>query len=96
VRTITLTDGTKIVENGAVVAGAPNLTVVSNKFTAEGGDNYVMLKTLRLVNLGISYEESLVAYLKSFPANSSGVPTVPVTDVRYAQQTGEGRFTWVD
>lgn len=93
---IELTDGTKIVTAGAVVAGAPTVSLVTTNFTAKGGDNFSMLIPLGYTNIGITYEDALVQYLRSFPANAQGVPTVPASDVRYAKQQGEGRFTWVD
>jgi hypothetical protein len=93
---IELTDGTKIVTAGAVVAGAPTVSLVTTNFTAQGGDNFSMLIPLGYTNIGITYEDALVQYLRSFPANAQGVPTVPASDVRYAKQQGEGRFTWVD
>jgi 2',3'-cyclic-nucleotide 2'-phosphodiesterase (5'-nucleotidase family) len=96
VQSIELTDGTKIVTAGAVVAGAPTVSVVTTNFTAEGGDNYSMLVPLGFTILGLTDEDALVQYLRSFPVNAQGVPTVPASDVRYAKQTGEGRFTWVD
>ncbi len=96
VQSIELTDGTKIVTAGAVVAGAPTVSLVTTNFTAKGGDNYSMLKPLGYTNIGITYEDALVQYLRNFPVDADGVPTVPASDVRYAKQTGEGRFTWVD
>lgn len=96
VQSIELTDGTKIVTAGAVVSGAPTVTLVTTNFTAKGGDNYSMLKPLGYTNMGLTYEDALAQYLRTFPKNASGVPTVPASDVRYAKQTGEGRFTWLD
>lgn len=93
---IELTDGTKIVSAGAVVADAPTVSLVTSDFTAKGGDNYSMLKGLGYTLLGLTYEDALVQYLKSFPKNAEGIPTVPASDVRYAKTTGEGRFTWIN
>lgn len=73
VRSLTLRDGTKIVENGAVVAGAPNVTVVTNSFTANGGDNYATFANIpqerktRLLDdegIALTYERTLVEYLQ--------------------------------
>lgn len=96
VQSIELTDGTKIVTAGAVVSGAPTVALVTTDFTAKGGDNYSMLKPLGYTNIGITYEDAMVQYLRSFAKNADGLPTVPASDVRYAKQSGEGRFTWVD
>lgn len=96
VQSIELTDGTKIVAAGTVVAGAPTVSLVTTDFTAKGGDNYSMLKPLGYTNIGITYEDAMVQFLRNFPKNAAGVPTVPASDVRYSKQSGEGRFTWID
>jgi len=94
VSSITLSDGQSIVSAGAVVPGAPSVTVVTNNFTADGGDNYPTLAALKKFAFGTSYEEALYEYLVSFPKGSSGLPTIPASDLRYQKVTGEGRFTW--
>lgn len=94
VKSITLTDGRAIVTNGAVVAGAPSVTMVTNNFTADGGDNYPALAALKKSAFGIDYEVALYEYLRTFPAGTAGLPTIPDTDARYKALTGEGRFTW--
>jgi 2',3'-cyclic-nucleotide 2'-phosphodiesterase (5'-nucleotidase family) len=93
VRNVTLDDGTKIVEDGVVVAGAPNVRVITNSFTAAGGDNYPALgPNPAKTNLPLSYEQSLVEYLLGFPIGGSGLPTVPATDPRYSNPNGVGRI----
>jgi len=57
VQAITLSDGRALVKDGAVVAGAPAVTIVTNQFTADGGDNYPTLQKLTKVGFGISYEQ---------------------------------------
>jgi 5'-nucleotidase len=94
VKTITLTDGRALVANGAPVTGAPTVTVVTNNFTAGGGDNYPTLAALKQSALGIDYEVALYDYLRSFPTGSGGLATIPDSDLRYKSLTGEGRFTW--
>jgi 5'-nucleotidase len=94
VKSITLADGRAIVSNGAVVAGAPSVTIVTNFFTADGGDNYPALAALKKSAFGIDYEVALYEYLRTFPAGTAGLPTIPDTDARYKALTGEGRFTW--
>ncbi|NJP07253.1 MAG: hypothetical protein HC837_17355 [Chloroflexaceae bacterium] len=94
---VALTDGTAIIENGEVVAGAPNLTIITNSFTAAGGDNYIWFASntnqtaLRGPNGKFTYEDAVVEYLRSFPV-SGDLPTVPADDARY-QPGGEGRIT---
>jgi 5'-nucleotidase len=94
VRSIILDDGTAIVQNGVPVATAPVVDVVTNSFTASGGDNYAAFDSAPLkVNFGISYEQTLFDYLNTFPS-VSGLPTVPSSDARYAP-TVNSRFFWV-
>jgi 5'-nucleotidase len=94
VRSIILDDGTAIVQNGVPVATAPVVDVVTNSFTASGGDNYAVFEGAPLkVNFGISYEQTLFDYLNTFPT-VSGLPTVPSNDARYAP-TVNSRFFWV-
>jgi 2',3'-cyclic-nucleotide 2'-phosphodiesterase (5'-nucleotidase family) len=95
VKDVTLNDGRSLVKDGVVVAGAPAVTVVTNNFTAEGGDNYPTLAKLVKVGFGVSYEQALYDYLLSFAKNSAGLPEIPATDARYNKSTGEGRFTWL-
>ncbi len=100
VRSITLSDGTPIVTNGQVVAGAPNVSIVTNTFTAEGGDNYPWLKDntnqtqlFDAQGVTLTYEQTWVDYLLSFD-QKEGLPTVPASDERY-QPGGEGRITTI-
>jgi 5'-nucleotidase len=95
VRSISLSDGRALVTAGVVVPGAPAVTLVTNSFTAEGGDNYPTLAKLTKVGFGISYEQALFDYLTSFPKNSAGLPEIPESDARYNKSTGEGRITWL-
>jgi len=94
---VLLEDGTAIVEDGEVVAGAPNIRIVTNSFTASGGDDYTTFASnsnktqlLDANGLTISYERGWRDYLKTFPVQE-GYPTVPVNDPRY-QPGGEGRI----
>ncbi len=94
VRSIILDDGTAIVQNGVPVATAPVVDVVTNSFTASGGDNYAVFESAPLkVNFGISYEQTLFDYLNTFPS-VNGLPTIPSSDARYAP-TVNSRFFWV-
>lgn len=95
VKDVILNDGRALVKDGVVVANAPVVTVVTNNFTAEGGDNYPTLAKLVKVGFGVSYEQALYDYLLSFPKNSAGLPEIPSSDGRYSKSGGEGRFTWL-
>lgn len=95
VKDVTLSDGRALVKDGVPVAGAPKFTIVTNQFTADGGDNYPTFAKLAKVGFGVSYEQALYDYLLSFPKNSASLPEIPASDVRYNKTTGEGRFTWL-
>jgi len=95
VQDISLSDGRALVKAGLVVSGAPSVTLVSNSFTADGGDNFPTLAKLTKTGFGISYEQALFDYLLSFPKNAAGLPEIPEGDSRYAKNVGEGRFTWI-
>jgi 5'-nucleotidase len=100
VRTVTLADGTPIVVGGGVQAGAPAVAIMTNSFTASGGDNYPTfaaktdrVRLLDATGSSISYEQAWREYLQSFPASGApNLPTVPASDARYAPG-GEGRIT---
>jgi 5'-nucleotidase len=62
IESITLDDGTKIVENGAVVAGAPNVNIATTNFTANNGDSYPF-RDLKGVAAGVPYQQSLYDYI---------------------------------
>lgn len=95
-----LVDGTPLITGGEPVAGAPAVALVTNSFTAEGGDNYIVLRDIpaeRKVQLfdadgvTLTYEQIWVEYLRSFPVGVSGLPTIPDSDPRY-QPGGDGRI----
>jgi 2',3'-cyclic-nucleotide 2'-phosphodiesterase (5'-nucleotidase family) len=85
-----LADGRDIVVGGALAVGAPNVRIVTNDFTAAGGDGFSMLATKPTVTLrdggglAIPYEAALRSYLLSFPVGASGRPTITASDTRYA------------
>lgn len=101
---LTLSDGTPIVRNGAVVAGAPNVTIVTNSFTAGGGDNYPWLRDnpnktqlLGTDGIALTYEEAWVEYMLRFPRKTIeglNLPTLPATDLRY-RPGGQGRIRFI-
>lgn len=99
---VTLDDGTPIIAGGTPVAGAPNVSLVTNNFTAGGGDNYPWLASNPSTTvlrdgsgLAIPYERPLREYLQSFPvAPGQTLPRVPASDTRYSPSpTGETRIT---
>ena len=97
-----LDDGTEIVKYGEVVAGAPNVDLLTNSYTAGGGDAYFWFgnntdQALLRDQSGnkLSYRQAWTDYLKSFPEKEiagQSLPTIPASDERY-QAGGEGRIT---
>lgn len=62
VRSVTLNDGTQIVANGNVVAGAPPVDIATIDFSARGGDQYPF-RGAPFTVLGVSYQQALVNYI---------------------------------
>jgi 5'-nucleotidase len=62
VREIRLDDGTFIVRDGTVVAGAPSVDVATLDFLARGGDQYPF-RGRPFTNLGVTYQQALSAYI---------------------------------
>jgi 5'-nucleotidase len=90
---IQLDDGTFIVQDGEVVNGAPNVTIITNAFTAGGGDNYPWLEAITgdnrtepLVDNGgvvVDYANVLIDYWQTFSATTidgEEYPTVPASE----------------
>ena len=62
ITSLTLDDGTKIVEGGNVVAGAPSVNIATTNFTANNGDAYPFTG-LPAVAAGVPYQQSLFDYI---------------------------------
>lgn len=91
---VTLNDGTPIIQDGATVPGAPSVSIVTNSFTAAGGDDYpAFAANPNKVQFPATYEQAWVEYLLTLPVED-GLPTVQSDDPRYAPG-GEGRITIV-
>lgn len=61
---VVLDDGTEIIRNGAVLPGAPTLSIATIDFLARGGDSYPFEALgLDFVNLGITNQQSLANYI---------------------------------
>jgi 5'-nucleotidase/UDP-sugar diphosphatase len=63
VLTIELDDGTDIVQGGAVVPGAPDVTVATIDFLAKGGDQYPY-RGAPFTTLGVTYQQALSDYIE--------------------------------
>ncbi len=62
ITSLTLDDGTKIVENGALVPGAPSVNLATTNFTAGNGDSYPF-RDLKGVAAGVPYQQSLFDFI---------------------------------
>ena len=107
VRSVSYTAGTAdtaddiaVVDEAGAVLEAGRFRIVTNQFTANGGDDYPTLAeaTKRTLVNGqgsqIFYEQAFREYLASFPVTGEpALPTIPATDTRYASEAGEGRIT---
>lgn len=62
VREVTLDDGTAIVRNGKVAAGAPALNIATIDFSARGGDQYPF-RGAPFTALGVTYQQALASYI---------------------------------
>jgi 2',3'-cyclic-nucleotide 2'-phosphodiesterase (5'-nucleotidase family) len=88
---------TPLVQDGAVVQGAPNVSVVTNSFVAGREFAANTNQTSLVATPGgalILYEQPLREYLQTFPVQE-GLPTIPADDPRY-QPEGEGRIVLGD
>lgn len=86
VRSVTLSDGTPIIRNGAPVANAPAVTVATIDFLANGGDEYPFESAF--TNVGVTYQLALQNYIEG---GLGGL----VTDADYPEG-GEGRINRID
>lgn len=86
---LTLDDGTKIVDFGEVVEGAPNVNLATADFTARGGDQYPFDESNALTLLGVTYQQALLNYITS-PAADGGLESL-ISDNDYPEG-GEGRI----
>jgi 5'-nucleotidase len=59
---IRLDNGTYIVQNGAVVGGAPSVNIATNDFSARGGDQYPF-RGAPFTTLGVTYQQALSNYI---------------------------------
>jgi 5'-nucleotidase len=64
VRRVVLDDGTVLVDNGVVQAGAPSVSVATVDFLANGGDEYPF-QGAPFTRVGITYENALREYVNT-------------------------------
>lgn len=90
VREVVLDDGRVLVANGAVVAGAPAVSIATNDFSARGGDQYPF-RGLPFTTLGVTYQQALRNYIEAPTWGLGG----QITAADYPEG-GEGRITRVN
>jgi 2',3'-cyclic-nucleotide 2'-phosphodiesterase (5'-nucleotidase family) len=95
--TVTVVDA-----DGVVDTTAGPIDVVTNSFTASGGDGYDAFGAAEAVTLRadddtqIHYERAFREFLLALPAGEDGVPVLSADDPAYADELGDGRITLVD
>jgi 5'-nucleotidase len=92
-----LSDGTEIIAGGAVNTAAPDLTIVTNSFTAGGGDNYPWLgNNPDKVHFPVTYEQAWVEFMLTFPSEDFEGALLPaIQDGGPYSEGGEGRISIV-
>jgi len=87
---------------GNVDPSVAPVDVISNSFTAAGGDGYDALGAADKVKLiaddgsQVYYERAFREYLEALPVGADGIPLVSADDPRYADELSDGRITLVD
>jgi 5'-nucleotidase len=98
-------DGTSVTvvdADGMVDTSVGPVDVITNSFTAGGGDGYEAFAAAESVTLRaaddaqITYERAFREYLESFPAGDDGVPVIGADVPAYAEELSDGRITLVD
>lgn len=84
VKEIRLNNGTYIVQNGQVVAGAPSVNISTNDFSARGGDQYPF-RGAPFTTVGVTYQQALKSYITGALGGRITAAEYPVG--------GEGRIT---
>jgi 5'-nucleotidase len=80
---IQLDNDTYIVQNGAVVPGAPSVNISTNDFSARGGDQYPF-RGAPFTTLGVTYQQALFNYIVDALGGSITATDYP--------EGGEGRI----
>lgn len=80
VRSVTLDDGTAIVQDGAVVPGDP-VILATIDFLAKGGDCYP-LGDLEFTRVGVSYQQALAQYISNELSGAISGDTYPQVGTR--------------
>ena len=99
-------DGTMVTvvdAEGMVDTSVGTIDVITNSFTAGGGDGYDAFAAAESkVNLRadddaqITYERAFREFLASLPAGDDGIPVISADDPAYAEELSDGRITLID
>lgn len=89
VQSITLDDGTAIVQDGAVVDGAPAVAVATIDFLARGGDQYPFGDNT-FTALGVSYQQALSNYITEALGGTITAEQYPESGSARVTAVGEG------
>jgi len=81
---LVLSDGTVIVEDAAVVDGAPSVNIATIDFLARGGDQYPY-RGAEFTSLGVTYQQALARYIVNGLGGLISASQYP--------EGGEGRIT---
>ncbi len=84
---VVLNDGTVIVEDGVVVATAPDINIATIDFLAKGGDQYPY-RGAEFTTLGVTYQQALANYIVEDLDGLISAADYP--------EGGEGRITILD
>ena len=95
--TVTVVDS-----DGVVDTEIGTVDVITNSFTAGGGDGYDAFGAAESVSLRadddsqIHYERAFREYLEALPAGDDGIPVLGADDPVYAEELSDGRITLID
>jgi 5'-nucleotidase len=98
-------DGTTVAvidSEGTVDGSIGPVDVITNSFTAGGGDGYEAFGAAENVALRsdddaqVHYERAFREYLAGLPAGQDGVPVISADDPVYADEMSDGRITLID
>jgi len=94
---VTVVDG-----DGNVDTTVGPVDVITNSFTAGGGDGYDAFGAAEKISLRsdddaqVHYERSFREFLEALPVGEDGIPVISADDPVYANELSDGRITLID
>jgi len=94
---VTVVDG-----DGNVDTSVGSVDVITNSFTAGGGDGYDAFGAAEKISLRsdddaqVHYERSFREFLEALPAGEDGIPVISADDPVYADELSDGRITLIE